>query len=74
MHGLERAWGKKVQFVHVDFRSPSGKALGRRYHVEHLPVLLLMDGTGQVQSKLGMGLHLREEIEAQLARLIEGRE
>ena len=66
MHGLEREWGKKVQFFHVDFRSPSGKELGRRFHIEHLPALLLMDGAGQVQSKLGMGLHLRAEIEAQL--------
>ena len=73
MHGLEREWGKKVQFFHVDFRSPPGKELGRRFHIEHLPALLLLDGAGQVQAKLGMGLHLREEIETRLARLIEGR-
>lgn len=71
MHGLEREWGERVQFLHVNFRSPMGKELGRRYHVEHLPALLLLDGTGQVRAKLGMGLRLRQEIESRLARWIE---
>lgn len=66
MHGLEREWGKKVQFFHVNFRSPSGKELGRRFHIEHLPALLLMDGAGQVQATFGMELHLRDQIESRL--------
>lgn len=63
-----------MQFFHVNFRSSSGKELGRRYQIEHLPALLLLDGAGQVQAKLGMGFRLREEIETRLAKLIEGRE
>ena len=74
MHGLEREWQKKVQFLHVNFRSPLGKELGRRYEIDHLPALVLLDGAGQVRKKLGMGLHLRAEAEAHLTRLVEGRE
>ena len=71
MHGLEREWGDKVQFFHVNFRSPAGKELGRRYHVEHLPALLLLCGAGEVQGKFGMGLRLRAEIEAAMEELLE---
>jgi len=71
VHGLEREWGDRVQFFHVNFRSPAGKELGRRYEIEHLPALLLLDGGGKVQANLSMGLHLREEVESRLTRLIE---
>lgn len=71
MHGLEREWGAKVQFVHVNFRTPLGKELGARFHIEHLPALLLLDQAGQVQSNFGMSLHLRDEVASQLAKLIE---
>ena len=66
MHGLEQKWGERVQFLHVNFRSPMGKELGRRYQIEHLPALLLLDRTGRVQANLGMRLDLREAIEAGL--------
>ena len=69
MHGLEREWQNKVQFIHVNFRSPLGKELGRRYAIEHLPALVLIDGAGQVRKKFGMGLHLRAEAEAELGSL-----
>ena len=69
MHGLEHEWQKKVQFIHVNFRSPLGKELGRRYQIEHLPALVLLDANGQVHKKLGMGLHLRAEAEAELGSL-----
>jgi hypothetical protein len=72
VHGLEREWGDRVQFFHVNFRSPAGKELGRRYEIEHLPALLLLDGGGKVQANLSMGLHLREEVKSRLTRLIEG--
>ena len=71
MHGLEREWGKRVQFFHVNFRSPAGKELGRRYDVDHLPALLLLDGVGEIQGNFGMGLHLRAEIEAAMEELLE---
>lgn len=74
MHGLERKWRNRVQFLHVDFRSVLGKELGRRYEIEHLPALVLMDASGQVRKKLGMGMHLREEVDSQLTKLIEGQE
>ena len=70
MHGLEREWQEKVQFLHVNFRSPLGKELGRRYEIEHLPALLLLDATGKVRKKLGMGLHLRAEAAGELRRLV----
>jgi len=63
-----------VQFIHVNFRSLLGKELGRRYEIEHLPALVLLDGAGQVRKKLGMGLHLRAEADLHLASLIEGGE
>jgi hypothetical protein len=53
----------------VNFRTPLGKELGRRYEIEHLPALVLIDGDGQVRKKLGMGLRLREEAEAELGIL-----
>ena len=74
MHGLEREWRNRVQFLHVNFRSPLGKELGRRYEIDHLPALVLIDGAGQVRKKFGMGLHLRAEADFHLARLIEGGE
>ena len=70
MHGLERDWKEQVQFFHVDFRSALGKELGRRFEVEHLTALLLVDGVGQVQWRLGIGLPRRAEIETQLAKLV----
>ena len=72
MHGLEREWQEKVQFIHVNFRTPLGKELGRRYEIDHLPALVLLDGAGQIRKKLGMGLHLRAEAEAELGSLIKG--
>ena len=72
MHGLERRWQSKVQFIHVNFRSLLGKELGRRYEIEHLPALVLIDANGQVRKKLGMGLHLRAEAEAELGSLVGG--
>ena len=71
VHGLEREWKEKVQFIHVNFRSPMGKELGRRYGIHHLPVLVLLDGAGQVHKKLGMGLRLRDEAEAEMESLIK---
>ncbi len=71
MHGLEREWKEKVQFIHVDFRSPTGKELGRRYAIQHLPALVLLDGAGQVHKKLGIGLHLHTEAEAEFENLIK---
>jgi hypothetical protein len=56
----------------VNFRTPLGKELGRRYEIEHLPALVVIDANGQVRRKLGMGLHLRAEAEAALGRLTEG--
>lgn len=70
MHGLEREWQEKVQFIHVNFRSPLGKELGRRYEIEHLPALVVIDAHGQVRRKLGMGLHLRAEAEAELGSVV----
>ena len=72
MHGLEKTWKEKVQFFHVDFRSRLGKELGRRFQIEHLPALLILDGGGQVQWRLGMGLPHRSEIESRLAKLEVG--
>ena len=59
-----------MQFIHVNFRSPLGKELGRRYEIDHLPALVLLDGAGQVRKKLGMGLHLHAEAEAELGSLV----
>ena len=70
MNGLERDWNGKVQFFHLDFRSPLGKELGRRFAVEHLPALLLVDGAGQIQWRLGIGLPRRAEIDSRLAKLV----
>jgi hypothetical protein len=70
VHGLEREWQSKVQFVHVNFRTPLGKELGRRYEIEHLPALVVIDTDGQVRKKLGMGLHLRAEVETELGSLV----
>jgi hypothetical protein len=70
VHGLEREWQEKVQFIHVNFRTPLGKELGRRYEVDHLPALVLLDGAGQVRKKLGMGLHLRAEAESEMGSLV----
>jgi hypothetical protein len=70
VHGLEREWQNKVQFLHVNFRTPLGKELGRRYGIEHLPALVLIDGAGQVRKKLGMGLHLRAEAEGEMTGLV----
>jgi len=74
VHGLEREWRNRVQFLHVNFRTPLGKELGRRYGVEHLPALVVIDAKGRVRKKLGMGLRLREEVDSSLARLIEVKE
>ncbi|MGH9786931.1 MAG: hypothetical protein ACRD88_22395 [Terriglobia bacterium] len=71
MHGLEREWAERVQFVHVNFRSPMGKELGRRYEIEHLPALVLLNRAGEVQRKFGMALHLRAEIEAAMEGLLD---
>jgi hypothetical protein len=70
VHGLEREWRDRVQFFHVNFRTPLGKELGRRYEIEHLPALVVVDAGGRVRRKLGMGLHLRAEVEAELAGLV----
>ena len=70
MHGLERDWKDKVQFFHVNFRSPAGKELGRRFGIEHLPGLVLVDATGKVQWRLGIGLPRRAEIESRLSKLV----
>lgn len=72
MHGLEREWQERIQFIHVNFRTPLGKELGRRYEIDHLPALVLLDGAGQVRKKLGMGLHLREEAELEMESLVKG--
>lgn len=71
VHGLEREWKGKVQFIHLDFRSPMGKELGRRYGIHHLPALVLLDGAGKVHGKLGMGLRLRADAEAEMETLIQ---
>ena len=71
MHGLEQEWEKKIQFIHVNFRSPQGKELGQCYEITHLPALVLLDGAGQVRKKLGMGLHLRAEAESAIGSLVE---
>ena len=70
MNGLEKKWKEKVRFYHVDFRSRLGKELGRRFQIEHLPALLILDGGGQLQCSLGPGLHLRSEIESRFAKLV----
>ena len=70
MHGIEQEWAKKIHFIHVNFRSPQGKELGRRYEVAHLPALVLLDGAGQVRKKLGIGLHLRAEAESAIRSLL----
>jgi hypothetical protein len=69
VHGLERAWQDRIQFIHVNFRTVLGKELGRRYDVDHLPALVLVDKAGQVRKKLGMGLHLREDAEREFSAL-----
>ena len=66
VHGLEREWKEKVQFIHLDFRSPMGKELGRRYGIHHLPALVLLDGAGKVH-----GLRLRADAEAEMETLIQ---
>jgi hypothetical protein len=72
VHGLEQKWKEKIQFLHVNFRSPAGKELGRRYEIEHLPALLLLDRAGKVRGNFGMGLRLREEIESKLEAVMSG--
>ena len=70
MHGLERDWKEKVQFFHLDIRSPLGKDLGRRFNVDHLPAMLLVDGAGQIRWRLGIGIPRRAEIEFQLVKFV----
>ena len=72
MNGLEKKWKEKVRFYHVDFRSRLGKELGHRFQIEHLPALLILDGGGQIQWRLGMGLPHRSEIESRFANLLSG--
>jgi hypothetical protein len=71
VHGLEQKWRERIQFIHVNFRTPLGKELGRRYEVDHLPALVLLDGKGEVRKKLGMGLHLREEADTAFGELVK---
>jgi len=73
VHGLERKWREKVQFIHVNFRTALGKELGQRYEIDHLPALVVIDAEGAVRKKLGMGLRLREEAEAAFADAMGGK-
>ena len=46
--GLEKEWEQKVQFLHLEFRSPLGREMGRRFQIEHIPAILILDGDGQL--------------------------
>ena len=70
VNGLENEWGGRVQFLHLEFRNPMGREMGRRFGVDHIPAFLILDGDGQ-QHWRGQGpMVKRSEISSQLAKLL----
>lgn len=70
VNGLEKEWGGRVQFLHLEFRNPLGREMGRRFGVDHIPAFLILDGGGQ-QHWRGQGPMVKgSEISSQLAKLL----
>ena len=48
--GIEKDLQDRVQVIRLDVWSDIGRAAAQRYGVRGVPTLLVLDGTGQVQS------------------------
>ncbi len=70
VNGLENEWGKRVQFLHLEFRSPLGREMGRQFQIEHIPAFLILDGDGQLRWRERKHMPQRSEISSQLAKLL----
>ncbi len=68
--GLEKEWGQKVQFLHLEFRSRLGSEMGRQFGVGHIPAFFILDGDGRLRWRKKKLMPLRSEISAQLEELL----
>ncbi len=68
--GLEKEWEQKVQIIHLEFRSPLGREMGRQFQIEHIPAFLILDGDGQLRWRERKHMPQRSEISSQLAKLL----
>jgi thioredoxin-related protein len=60
--GLEQQYGRQLQFLRIDFNSPTGRGLAPRYGVHAHPTIVLVDRTGTVRTTI-VGVPVPEKVE-----------
>jgi thiol-disulfide isomerase/thioredoxin len=67
---LEEEFGDRMRFVRVDFDDPDNRALARKYAINGVPYVLMLDGQGKVIRRRGGNLNpafYRQDVLAALA-------
>ncbi len=70
VHGLEKQYGDKIQFVYLDVDDPANAALAQQLGRRGQPEFYLLDGRGQVVERWAGGVReatFRESFERLLA-------